>query len=295
MFYHRGMGKYVVTGAASGMGFAVAERLRADGHEVIGVDLADTAVTADLSTSDGRARAVQEIMTAADGVLDGAVFAAGVGAHGGKERLTVEVNVLGTTELLKALQPELAAAGNAKVVVFGSNSTTSTPFVPRRAIRLLEAGDTERATKIIRRRGPLSGPAAYAASKLAVSRWVRRTAVSPQFAGAGIRVNILEPGPVMTPLLRAQLASKSGKAVKAFPVPIREFGTPEQLAEWVMMMLSPAADFMVGSVVTVDGGTEALLRPTDWPSPIPLWRVPRMLKELRQSAGKGQVADYSDV
>ncbi|MGB3696910.1 MAG: SDR family oxidoreductase [Gordonia sp. (in: high G+C Gram-positive bacteria)] len=289
------MGTYVVTGSASGMGQASAQRLREDGHRVIGVDLADADVVADLSTRDGRSQAVRDVMAAADGRLDGAVFAAGVGAHRGKERLTVEVNVLGVTELLMALQPELAAAGNAKVVVFGSNSTTSTPFVPRRAIAALEAGDTERATRIIVRRGPLSGPAAYAASKLAVSRWVRRHAVTDQWAGAGIRLNLLAPGPVLTPLLRDQLSSSSGRAVRSYPVPVREYGTPEQLAEWVMIMLSPAADFMAGSVVTVDGGTEALLRPTDWPSPLPLRRLPRMIAALRRAPRTGQVADYSGI
>ncbi|ALG86116.1 SDR family oxidoreductase [Gordonia phthalatica] len=289
------MGKYVVTGSASGMGHAVAERLRGDGHTVIGVDQRDADVVTDLSTRVGRSTAVREILSVSDGRLDGAVFAAGVGAHRGKERLTVEVNVLGVTELMLALQPELAAAGNAKVVVFGSNSTTSTPFVPRAAIRRLVDGDTAGATKIVQRRGALSAPAAYAASKIAVSRWVRERAVTSQWAGSGIRVNLIAPGPVLTQLLRDQLASASGKQVRSYPVPVREYGTPEQLAEWVMTMLSPAADFMAGSVITVDGGTEALLRPTDWPAPLPLRRVPRMLMALRNAPKTGQVADYSDV
>ena len=289
------MGAYVVTGSASGMGYAVAQRLRADGHTVIGVDQRDADVVADLSSRVGRSSAVRQILAVADGRLDGAVFAAGVGAHRGKERLTVEVNVLGVTELMSALQPELATAGNAKVVVFGSNSTTSTPFVPRAAIRRLVKGDTEGAVRILRRRGALSGPAAYAASKIAVSRWVRERAVTRNWAGSGIRVNLIAPGPVLTPLLRAQLASASGKQVRSYPVPVREYGTPEQLADWVMVMLSPAADFMAGSVITVDGGTEALLRPTDWPAPLPLRRVPRMLRALRNAPRAGQVADYSDI
>lgn len=289
------MGKYVVTGSASGMGQAVAERLRNDGHEVIGVDQRDAEVVADLSTRIGRSTAIREILAAADGRIDGAVFAAGVGAHRGKERLTVEVNVLGITELMSALRPELAASGNAKVVVFGSNSTTSTPFVPRAAVRRLVGGDTEGATKILQRRGPLSAPVAYAASKIAVSRWVREHAVTKDWAGSGIRVNLIAPGPVLTQLLRDQLASASGGQVRSYPVPVREYGTPEQLAAWVMTMLSPAADFMAGSVITVDGGTEALLRPTDWPAPLPLRRVPRMLMALRNAPKTGQVADYSDI
>ena len=58
-----GAGVYAVTGSASGMGSAVAALLRADGHTVIGVDLRDADVIADLSTPQGRA-------DAAAGVLD---------------------------------------------------------------------------------------------------------------------------------------------------------------------------------------------------------------------------------
>lgn len=289
------MGTYVVTGSASGMGAQAAERLRADGHRVIGVDRADADVVADLSTPGGRQLAVDEVLGQCDGVLDGAVLAAGLGPKAGAERAIVEVNVLGVTELLTGLRPALAAADKAKVVVFGSNSTTSTPLVPRRAVRLLLRGDTEAAARVISRRGPLSAPVAYASSKLAVSYWCRRAAVSADWAGEGIRMNILAPGPVLTPLLLGQLKSGTGKQVRSFPVPAREYGTPEQIAEWVSVMLSPAADFMVGAVITVDGGTEALLRPRDWPARLPLPELPRMLWLMAKAPSRGQVADYSDV
>ncbi|MCF8570995.1 SDR family oxidoreductase [Gordonia sp. HY002] len=288
------MGTYVVTGAASGMGEAVSARLIGDGHTVVGVDIAGSDVTADLSTSEGRSDAITQLLAKVDGPLDGAVVAAGMGPKQGRERTLVEVNVLGVTEILTALRPRLAAAGNAKVVVFGSNSTTSTPLVPRVAIRRLVDGDTEGAVRILQRRGPLSGPAAYAASKIAVARWARRQAVSDEWAGSGIRVNVIAPGPVMTPLLRSQLSSSTASQVRSFPVPIREFGTPEQLAEWVMTMLSPAADFMVGAVVTVDGGTEALLRPNSWPTRLPVRLLPRMAWTMYRAPKKGRVADYSD-
>lgn len=288
-------GTYVVTGSASGMGAQVVARLRADGHRVIGVDRADAEVVADLSTPAGRQLAVDEVLGWCDGVLDGAVMAAGLGPKRGAERTIVEVNVLGVTELLTGWRPALAASGRAKVVVFGSNSTTSTPLVPRRAVRQLLRGDTAGAARVIARRRQLAPPVAYAASKLAVSQWCRRRGVTADWAGAGIRLNLLAPGPVLTPLLRSQLSSSTGKQVRSFPVPAREYGTPEQIAAWVMLMLSPAADFMVGSVVTVDGGTEALLRPGDWPSRLPLRRLPHMLWTMAQAPKRGQVADYSDV
>ncbi|WP_440712721.1 SDR family oxidoreductase [Gordonia sp. FQ] len=290
------MGTYVVTGAASGMGAGVAGRLRDDGHDVIGVDLAGAEVAADLSTPAGRRRAIDDVLDRCGGVLDGAVLAAGLGPKRGAERTIVEVNVLGVTELLDGLRPALAACPDkAKVVVFGSNSTTSTPLVPRRAVRLLVRGETAAAARVIAARRGISAPVAYAASKLAVSRWCRTRAVGADWAGAGIRLNVLAPGPVLTPLLRSQLESPTGKQVRSFPVPARQYGTPEQLAEWAALMLSPAADFMVGSVVTVDGGTEALLRPHDWPSRLPLWELPRMLWLMAKAPARGQVADYSEV
>lgn len=93
------MGTYAVTGSASGMGRATAERLRADGHRVIGVDVKEADVVADLSTPDGRARAVSQVVSAAGGHLDGAVLAAGIGPGSGKGRLRLiaEVNYRGSS------------------------------------------------------------------------------------------------------------------------------------------------------------------------------------------------------
>ncbi|WP_408898919.1 hypothetical protein ACJ5H2_07355 [Nocardioides sp. R1-1] len=73
------MSTYAVTGSASGMGAAVAARLRADGHTVIGVDLREADVVADLSTAGGRRAAAAAVLDLSGGRLDGAVLAAGLG------------------------------------------------------------------------------------------------------------------------------------------------------------------------------------------------------------------------
>ena len=70
-----------VTGAASGLGRALAERLTKDGARVIRVDLRDSDVEADLATDAGRAAAVHGIESQAGGTLDGLVVAAGVGPY----------------------------------------------------------------------------------------------------------------------------------------------------------------------------------------------------------------------
>lgn len=272
------MGTYAVTGSASGMGFEAAQRLRAAGHTVIGVDIKGSDVVADLSTEDGRRVAADAVLARCSGTLDGAVLAAGLGPASDRERQIVQVNFFGVVALLTAWRPALARAGRAKVVVVGSNSTTTTPAVPKRAVRSLLAGDADRAVRAVRFYGRASAVMIYAASKTAVSHWVRRRATRAEWAGAGIRLNVLAPGAIMTPLLEEQLADPAdAKAVKAFPVPVGGYGDAGQLADWMMFMMSDAADFLCGSVVFVDGGSDAYFRPDAWPTRVPTRSVPRYL------------------
>jgi len=276
------MGVYVVSGSSSGMGLQAAEKLRAAGHTVIGVDVkaGEGEVKADLSSHAGRRQAVVDIVAAAGNRLDGAVLAAGIGPTPGPDRVRriFEINYFGVVEVLRPLQPLLAAADRAKVVVIGSNSTTTTPAVPRRTVRALLAGDIDKAVRSLRLLGPVAPSLAYAASKIAVSHWVRRTAVTREWAGAGIRLNALAPGAIMTPLLEQQLKDpQQAKAVNAFPVPIGGFGDPGQLADWMLFMLSDSADFLCGSVIFVDGGSDAYFRSRDWPNSVPVRKLPAYL------------------
>jgi NAD(P)-dependent dehydrogenase (short-subunit alcohol dehydrogenase family) len=122
----------------------------------------------------------------------------------------------------------------------------------------------------------------YGASKIAVSRWVRRHAVLPEWAGSGVRLNALAPGAIMTPLLQEQLSNpRQAKAVQSFPVPVGGFGDAGHMAAWMCFMLSEAADFLCGSVIFVDGGTDAYFRSDDWPRAVPAHRLPGYLRRFR--------------
>lgn len=277
------MGVYAVTGAASGMGRAVAQRLREDGHRVITVDRHEADIVADLSTRHGRVHAAGAVASAAGGRLDGAVLAAGVGPRPGKDSAPaiLSVNYFGVVELVRAWRPALEAAGSAKVVVVGSNSATTMPMVPRRAVRALLGGDLAAALRAVRMFGSTAPAMAYGASKIAVMRWVRRTAVQPAWAGAGIRLNAIAPGAIDTPLLGEQLATpRQAKAVRTFPVPVGGFGDPAHLAAWIRFMLSDDADFLCGSVIFVDGGSDAYFRADHWPRRVPAAAIPRYLYRL---------------
>ncbi|MGW5316961.1 SDR family oxidoreductase [Nocardia thailandica] len=284
------MGVYVVTGAASGMGRAVVGKLRAAGHTVVGLDLRDAEVVADLSTPEGRSAAVAGVLGVSGGRLDGAVLAAGVGPTpgAGQARLILEVNYRGVVELLEGWRAALAAAHEAKVVVFGSNSATTTPAIPARAVRALLADRPDRALRALRLFGRNAPSIAYGTSKIAVTRWARRRAVSADWAGAGIRLNVLAPGAVLTPLLEKQLATPAeARLIRRFPVPIGGFGDPGHLADWAVFMLSDSARFLCGSVVFVDGGSDALFRADDWPRKVPWRALPGYLRRFRGSGTGG--------
>ncbi len=266
------------------MGRETAQRLRDDGHTVIGVDIKDADVVADLSTPHGRKAAADGVLAASGGELDGAVLAAGLGPSPGRDRprLIAQVNYLGVVELLVAWRPVLAAAERAKVVVVASNSTTTVPAVPGRTVKALLANDADKAVRSVRLLGPAAPTMMYAASKIAVSRWVRRHAVLPEWAGSGVRLNALAPGAIMTPLLQEQLSTpRQAKAVRAFPVPIGGFGEARHMADWMCFMLSESADFLCGSVLFVDGGSDAYFRADDWPKTIPPHRMLGYLRRFR--------------
>jgi len=193
----------------------------------------------------------------------------------------LSVNYLGVTDLLRRWRPALASAWNAKVVVVGSNSSTTMPMVPHGAVKALLRGDMPRATWLLQRYRRAAPAMAYGASKIAVSRWARRKAVTPEWASAGIRLNVIAPGAIMTPLLEKQLASpREAKAVRSFPVPVGGYGSAEQLADWMVFMLSDAADFLCGSIVFVDGGSDAYFRADDWPRRVPTTKLARYVFRL---------------
>lgn len=252
------MGTIVVTGAASGIGAAVSERLHRAGHSVIGVDVKESDVVADLSMTQGRKDGVGAVLRRCGGRLDGFVACAGLGPHVKPHGKIVEVNFFGAIAFLEGLRPALAAAGSASALAISSNSIGFVPGADGELAMACLAREEGRATDLA---GAVHGPVVYAATKLALTRWVRKQAVTDAWAGAGIRLNAVAFGAVQTPLLQDGLEHPElGPAIRNLPVPLG-IGTPEQAAAVIEFLLSDAASFFCGSVVYADGGTDALFRP----------------------------------
>jgi NAD(P)-dependent dehydrogenase (short-subunit alcohol dehydrogenase family) len=255
-------GTYAVTGSASGIGAAVRARLLDAGHQVVGVDRADADVIADLSRPAGRRAAADGVRAACGGVLSGLVTCAGLaGLPGRPASVLVSVNYFGTVELVDALREELAA-GSGSVVAISSNSATCQPGFSLDLVEACLDGDEAAAGALADEGESL---VAYPATKTAIARWIRRNATKPEWIGAGVRLNALAPGLVETPLAAEQRNDPTvGPLVAMFPLPMGRGGMPAEIAAAVDFLLHN--EFCVGTVLLIDGGTEALLRPDAWPT-----------------------------
>lgn len=249
----------VITGAGSGIGAALSQMLTDRADRVIGIDLTGADVAADLSTPSGRAAAVARIAELSDGVVDAVVTSAGTSVPG---EAMVTVNFFGTTAIVDALRPLLAGSAAPRVALVGSISGTqpADDAVVAACLQGDEAGALEAARAAI-----AAGRAheLYPASKSAVAQWARRTAVSPGWADAGIAVNVVAPGVVLTPMSAGLFEDERMKAVmdRAVPMPLHGYAGAEDIA-WVLAFLADAATtHLTGQVIYVDGGAEATLRP----------------------------------
>ncbi len=239
-------GVAVVTGAASGIGRATAERWLAAGGCVVGGDRTpdglvwldgdrSAAVTGDVSTEETNDALVASAI-GRFGRLDALVLNAGIAGNppidgdGALARFDelLAVNLRGVVLGVRAALPALRSAGGGSVVVTASVSGLG--------------GDP--------------GMWAYNASKGGVVNLVRALAVD--LAAAGIRVNAVCPGPVRTGLTAPveQHAPAAFAALRRH-VPLQRWGEPAEVAAVICFLASSAASFVTGAVVPVDGGVSA--------------------------------------
>ncbi|MBW2229797.1 MAG: SDR family oxidoreductase [Deltaproteobacteria bacterium] len=253
------MGTIAISGCATGIGAATRASLEADGHEVIGIDLKDAEVIADLSTPDGRQAAALAVQGRSDGRLDRVVLCAGVGGHIGNNALVASLNYFGVVDLLDALLPALKQGADPSVVVICSNSAQlSLEFADSSLARAMLDHDEAAARRLAD--DEFAGQAVYMISKNAVGRAVRRRTL--EWGDAGVRLNAVAPGPVETPLLQAGLETPGdGDAIRSFKVPVGRFGRPDEIARVIRFLLAPESGFVHGAVWYVDGGADANVRP----------------------------------
>lgn len=225
----------IVTGAASGIGAAVAARLTADGARVFTADLAgDVDFVADLTGADANDRLVNAAVTAMGGV-DIVVPCAGISAfhpldgHDDAYFLRViEVNLVAVFRLIRAATPHLKAHGAGRVVTIGSTTSSY--------------GD--------------EGLSAYSASKHAVLGLTR--SVAAELGPFGVTATCVQPGAIDTPMTAPAFTQMPEyRTFWENKSPARRLGQPRDVADVVAFLCSDDARFVSGHGVFVDGGSMA--------------------------------------
>jgi NAD(P)-dependent dehydrogenase (short-subunit alcohol dehydrogenase family) len=243
----------VVTGSASGIGAATRALLESRGERVIGVDLHDAEVIADLANPEGRTALIDGVTEVTDGAVDAVIACAGISAD---DPLTVRVNYFGAVATLEGLRPMLERGHEPRAVAISSIASLHAHDEP--TVTACLAGDEDAAVAAATGKGYL----VYPSSKRALARWLRREAPTARWAGAGIALNAIAPGVVITPMtdgLRqdAQMRELMDAAV---PMPLNGHARAEQVAPLLVFLASPQCTHITGQVVFIDGGADAVLR-----------------------------------
>ena len=245
------MGTAIVTGAASGIGQATAKRL-AKRMNVVAADrdaggLAATvgaiateggkAIAIEVDVSDGRS--VRDMIAEVDSTgdpVEAALFAAGIFIKGPVDAITeddwdqmIDTHAKGTFLCCQAALAHMVPRGK------GASVNMSSDF----AVMAVPDG------------------AAYCAAKSAIYSMTKSLAL--EFAGNGIRVNALGPGPIDTPILRSGRSEAEYQAARASiaeRLPLGRLGQPEEVAACADFLLSERASYINGQIIHPNGGQQ---------------------------------------
>jgi len=253
----------IVTGAAGGMGRAIALTFAREGRSLILCDINREALEA-LKRTEGTNAAIETVsgdITAADysariisalngRKIDALVHAAGVSPSMADGRRVFEINFSATKRLVEGLLPHMASAGVAILIASNSGQIIARPLFDRAVKKLLKGKGSLLSTLMIR-----NPRTAYPLSKRAVQLYAR--SMSPVFGIAGARIVSLSPGIIDTEMGRLEYEAGPEMQKMINVTPLSRSGQAEEIATVAAFLASPAASFINGTDILVDGGCVA--------------------------------------
>ena len=241
----------LVTGASYGIGAAIALGLARDGFDVALADLrtADLATTAaGIEAVGARAAPVALDVRSQDSVE--AAFVAAIAAFGGLDLLVNNAGVPMTRPAVEVTRDEWETA-------LGINLTGAFFMSQQMGRHLIGEGRPGSIVSLASTHGTVGFPnvVAYGVAKAGISHMTRILAI--EWAGHGIRVNAIAPGTTETESRAPMLADPDRRETMLNRIPLKRFGTPEEMAGAVRYLASPAASYITGQVLLLDGGLTA--------------------------------------
>jgi NAD(P)-dependent dehydrogenase (short-subunit alcohol dehydrogenase family) len=244
----------LVTGAASGIGAALVERLVSRGDNVIGWDIRPGANervrydVVDLTDLGAITVAAASLPDRVDGIAN----VAGVPGTFPAQRV-LEVNVLGPRRVVDAVIDRVPPGG---AVVNVASLAAARNTVPSEDVAALRAAHDAADVAAWLVGCPLNGSAAYDTSKRALVEY--STLLTAELLGRGVRVVTVSPGPVETPILVDFVETMGKDAIDRSSAAVGRHGSADEVAAAVAFALSTEASWVNGIEILVDGGLSAL-------------------------------------